>query len=423
MKSSILSFLSIFLLIGCTSAASQTRPEVSSQEKINDIDKLEVADELSSQPAEDIDVASDQASAEDAALAEAATPVEAAAADTAEQSSTGSTVETTSDDDTSETAVSDDTAQTNADESVATADEDDDEEPALGSEISSATKAPVERIASLAKVMGDALSNLKIIPSSRAIADAISGSATNEASDESEIETEAATADEQAPVSSATETRAHATTAEVLQAASQLRGLSGWTIIPFAHFQRGDRHAVVAWPAINSAGRLVDATVVGICLEENGDGELEECGRRWVVRNAATSRAATAEALGGTDYQVMSRSSGVALDDLGPRLASLGTQFSRAVAARNSAGARQAAMSVTRLLPLDRVAYENGVARLLYAAASYNGSLEHVSTVRNGDSATLTFHVRRGILRLQTITATASPVNGNTDRWIITSYR
>jgi hypothetical protein len=217
--------------------------------------------------------------------------------------------------------------------------------------------------------------------------------------------------------------RTPATTAEVIQAASRLRGLSGWTVIPFAHFRRGDRHALVAWPAINSAGRLVDATVVGICLEENDTGELEECGRRWVVRDAAASRASLVEALGGSDYQTMTRSTGATLDDLGPRLASLGTEFSRAVASNNAAGASRAAVSAARLLPVDRVAHENGLARLLYAAASYNGSLEHVSTVQDGDSATLTFNVRRGIMRLQTITATARPVNGSSDRWIIVSYR
>ena len=253
---------------------------------------------------------------------------------------------------------------------------------------------------------------------------ASSALSSNENATEGTTESSSASETSETPSgNTAVSTRPPATTAEVLRAVGSLRGLSSWTVIPFAHFRRGDRHAVVAWPAINSAGELVDATVVGICLEETEDGGLEECGRRWVVREQASSRAAMVEALGGTDYQVVGRSSGMALDDLGPRLANLGTRFSDAISNGNRSGASQAAVAATRLLPLNRVAYENGVARLLWAAARHEGRLDHVSTVRNGNSATLTFHVRRGIFRLQTITATAQPISGNTDRWIIVSYR
>ena len=229
---------------------------------------------------------------------------------------------------------------------------------------------------------------------------------------------------EEEPESEETPTvTAQRTTAEVYQAASQLRGLSGWTVIPFAHFQRGNRHAVVAWPAINSAGTVVDATVVGICLEETDDGDLEECSRRWVVRDRSASMAAMRDALGGSNYQVRGRSAGIPLDDLGPRLGSLGTEFAQAASSGNRARARQTAMAFTRMLPLDTVAYENGVAQLLWMAARHNGRLEHVSTVQDGARATLTFHARRGLIRVQTITATARRVSGDDGRWIVTSYR
>jgi len=212
------------------------------------------------------------------------------------------------------------------------------------------------------------------------------------------------------------------TTSEVLQAVGSLRGLAGWTIIPFAHFQREDRHVVVAWPAINSAGQLVDATVVGICLEETDTG-LEECGRRWVVNDQSTSRAAVVEALGGSDYRTMTGQVGTPLDELGPRLSRLGTDFTQAVSSRNRNAARVAATAFVRMLPVDRVAFNNDLAQLLYLAANYNGRLEHERTVQNGETATLTFTVRRGIIPMRTITATARPVSGSSDRWVLVSYR
>jgi hypothetical protein len=206
-----------------------------------------------------------------------------------------------------------------------------------------------------------------------------------------------------------------------MSAVGRLPGLSSWTVIPFAHLRRGTRHVVVAWPALNSAGSLVDATVVGICLEETADG-LEECGRRWVVRDQAAARAATVAALGGSDYDVIGRSAGRELDDLGPEMSRLGTAFAQAVSSGNRSAARQAATSFSRLLPLSTVAYGNDVARLLWAASNHSGRLEHVSTVRNGDTATLTFSVTRSGFRFQTIRATARPVSEGSDRWIVTSY-
>lgn len=225
-----------------------------------------------------------------------------------------------------------------------------------------------------------------------------------------------------APAEETATPRQPRTSAEVYRAVEQLEGLRGWTVVPFAHFQREDRHVVVAWPAINSSGRLVDATVVGVCLEEGDTGELEECGRRWVVRDRADSRAALVNALGGSDYRVMTASPGAELDDLGPRVSELGTAFSRAISNGNRSQARSAAIEFTRLLPVSEVAFDNQVAQLLYMASSYNGRLEHAGTVRNGDSATITFHVYRSILRVRTIRATAREI-GDTGRWHIVSYQ
>lgn len=215
---------------------------------------------------------------------------------------------------------------------------------------------------------------------------------------------------------------APATNSEVIQVVRGLQGLSTWTVIPFAHFRRGARHVVVAWPAINSSGQLVDATVVGICLEAT-DAGLVEHGRRWVVRDSAASQAALVQALGGSDYEVVGRDAGIPLASLGPRLGELGSAFSNAIEQGDRDGASRAAAAFTVMLPVERVALENGVAQLLWTAANHNGRLQHVDTLRQGDQAILTFHVMRGRRRFRTIRAQAQRVAGQTDRWIIASYQ
>jgi hypothetical protein len=213
------------------------------------------------------------------------------------------------------------------------------------------------------------------------------------------------------------------TSAEVLQAVESLPGLASWTVVPFAHFRRGDHHVVVAWPALNSAGQLVDATVVGVCLVETATGALEECCRRWVVRDAETARASLVQALGGDDYEVLDRVDGFPLDELGPRLSRLGSAFVAAMDAGDRAGARQAAAQFANMLPLDRVSLENGAAQLLWAAATHHGRLEHVDTLRQGDTAAITFNVLRGRQRFRTIQALARQVAGRPDVWVLESYQ
>lgn len=214
-----------------------------------------------------------------------------------------------------------------------------------------------------------------------------------------------------------------ASSADVLRAIDGLQGLASWTVIPFVHIRRGDRHVVVAWPAINSAGRLVDATVVGICLEQTAPGVLQERGRRWVVREPQAARAAMVEALGGDDYEVLDRNDGVALDELGPRVSRLGSEFVEAIDAGDRARARQAATEFARMLPFERVALENGAAQLLWAAATHHGRLELVSTQRQGDTAALTFEVLRGRQRFRTIQARARRVSPGRDAWVLESYQ
>ena len=210
---------------------------------------------------------------------------------------------------------------------------------------------------------------------------------------------------------------------EVLRVAETLPGLAGWTVIPLAQLQRDNRFVVVAWPALNASGQVVDATVVGLCLEATDAGEIQQCGDRWAATDQATSEAAIERALGGSDYEVLSRHDGVAIGDLGTGLVEAGNAFTSAVSRGDRGGARRAALALTRLLPFERVALDNDIAQLLYLAARYNGQLEHAGTQVSGDRATLTFHVSRGWLRLRTIQATAERVVGSADRWIITSYR
>lgn len=213
------------------------------------------------------------------------------------------------------------------------------------------------------------------------------------------------------------------TTEQVYAAASELPGLDTWTVVPLAHFRRGLRHVVVAWPALRSTGEAVDATVVGICLEETGGGGLEQCGSRWVITDRAAATTALEQALGGSDYEVVSRQTSSPLDDLGPRLAQLGNDFASAADRGDTEAARRAATTFAQLLPVDAVAFDNELAQLLWMAARYDGQLEHVSTERDGQFATLTFDANRGWIRVRTIRVIAQPVNGDMSRWVVVDYR
>lgn len=213
------------------------------------------------------------------------------------------------------------------------------------------------------------------------------------------------------------------TSEQVFRAAEALPGLSSWTVVPFAHFRRELQHVVVAWPAMNSAGEVVDATVVGICLEESENGDLEQCGSRWVINDQATARAALLRALGGTDYEVVTGQVGTPLDDLGPRLSQLGTTFASAAADGDRDEAQRAAAAFAQMLPAEQIAFDNELAQLLWAAAHYDGRLDHVSTERGDRLATLNFDVNRGWARVQTIRVLAQAVEGDPSRWVVVDYR
>jgi hypothetical protein len=209
----------------------------------------------------------------------------------------------------------------------------------------------------------------------------------------------------------------------VLRAVDGLRGLTTWTVIPFAHFRRGQRHVVIAWPAIDARGSLFDATVVGICLETDDQGALVERGRRWVLRDPGAARRALVTALGGDDFEVMLGNQGAALDELGPSLSRLGSTFAAAVLRGDRAEARLSASAFARLLTLDRVAYGNDVAQLLWMAARHRGSLRHQRTVLQGETALLELSVMRGDRRMRAIQARARRVAPGQDRWIIVDYQ
>ena len=212
------------------------------------------------------------------------------------------------------------------------------------------------------------------------------------------------------------------TTEQVYQAAAELRGLDTWEVIPFAHFRRGLRHVVIAWPAVNSSGEVVDATVVGACLEESADGSnLEQCGQRWVVRDRSDAAAALEEALGGSDYEVVSVQSSATLSQLGPQLERLGNEFVSAIDDDNFSEARRKAQAFAAMLPAEEIAFDNSLAQLLWMAARYNGRIEHVSTENHGSTATLTFDVSRGFMRVRTIQVIAQQTNSG--QWIAVEYR
>jgi hypothetical protein len=217
--------------------------------------------------------------------------------------------------------------------------------------------------------------------------------------------------------------RSQLSTEQVYAAVERLPGLDTWTVVPFAHFRRDLRHVVVAWPAMNSSGEVRDATVVGICLEESQSGDLEQCGSRWVINDPSRARAALVEALGGTDYDVVSAQVGTGLDDLGPRLSQLGTSFASAVDDGRRAEAQRAATEFAQMLPAEQIAFDNELAQLLWAAARYDGRLEHVSTDRGDRLATLTFDVNRGWARVQTIRVIAQALDDDPSRWVVVDYR
>jgi len=208
----------------------------------------------------------------------------------------------------------------------------------------------------------------------------------------------------------------------VIAFVERLPGLDGWEVVTLGHFRRARRHVVVAWPAINANGRLVDATVVAVPVRETIGGELEEDGRRWVVREAGPARAALTEYLRGDDYEVLGRNAGVPLNDLGPSLSRLAAAFVAARRSGDHAAAGRAATDFSELLPIGRAAHESSVARLLWMAASQNASLEHVETRRTGNRAALQLRVLRGNFALRTIRATAEPTPGNSMLWLITDY-
>lgn len=209
---------------------------------------------------------------------------------------------------------------------------------------------------------------------------------------------------------------------ELLAAVSELRGLAGWTLIPLAHFRRGNVHGVVIWPAIDASGRLVDATVVGLRLVQGDDGAYEESGRRWVVRERDVARAAMAEALGGGDFDVVDRQAGASLDELGDRLAMLAAAFAGAVDAGDQRAAVNAAVAFSRLLPLDRAAHEPSVARLLWMASEHGASLEHSETTREGDRARLTLRITRSGVTVRRLEAVAAPLEAGSDQWVVMEY-
>lgn len=136
-------------------------------------------------------------------------------------------------------------------------------------------------------------------------------------------------------------------------------------------------------------------------------------------RRPARTRRPTA--LGGTAYRLVSSGSGAALDDLGPELERLSVEVSRAAAARDREAFADSAAAVAALLPEDQVALGNEAAQVLYLAAAQGARLDHVSTVRSGESATLTLNVVRGGAVWRTVRATARPVANGSGRWVVVS--
>ena len=127
---------------------------------------------------------------------------------------------------------------------------------------------------------------------------------------------------------------------ELLRDVGRQPDLVGWTIVPLAQLDRGDRSLVFVWPAFDPDGDLTtDRDYVAYLLETREDG------RHAVVHESSRGRTLTRELiareLGGSDFVVRDRGAGTELELLGEAYVSLPQRFVEAV----EAGDREAAVA------------------------------------------------------------------------------
>lgn len=206
--------------------------------------------------------------------------------------------------------------------------------------------------------------------------------------------------------------------AAALQALASVDSIRGWSLIPFAQFQRGQRIVVVGWLAFDSQGRVTGDRVVGLTFERLTDGQLQAVGPAWQVRGPSQTPTDIAHTLGGSDFTIIDRHQGLELERLGPELAQRCEAFSRAYRAGEHDEAMTRGTSLSRLLAFDQVAYANTTARLLYLCAG-GESMQHLETTPQRGQARIQLRINRSSGAPRTLQLIARQPGELQTRWVI----
>jgi hypothetical protein len=202
------------------------------------------------------------------------------------------------------------------------------------------------------------------------------------------------------------------------RALATLPAYQGWTLIPMVELQRGQRVVVVFWPALSPEGEISAPNVFAMAFDQLDISTYQPLGNRIPIRDRAQAQTDIINALGGNDFTVRPRYTGARLDRLGPELVEHFRVFSDAASMGDRTRAVQAGISLSRLLPLDRVAYENSAAQLLWYATRYSLNYQ-TYTLPQGSTATVVIDVMSGTNVYRRLDAQCAPSTDNPQRWVV----
>lgn len=206
--------------------------------------------------------------------------------------------------------------------------------------------------------------------------------------------------------------------AEVLEAAGNAPSLRGWTLVPYAQFQRGDRVALLLWPAFDDSGRLARASVVGLTFARAADGRLVPQGEHWPAGDSQSTPARLTDQLGSADYSVRLRGEGVPIDQLDDQLTARCDGFSAAARQGDRRAAVEEAIALSQLLSLDQVVFETSASHLLSLCANGTRVWLAGEVSPRGSRAAVRLQLRRGPSR-QRLDGGAHQVADQPNRWVL----
>lgn len=189
---------------------------------------------------------------------------------------------------------------------------------------------------------------------------------------------------------------------------------SGWTLVPAAEFNRGNRRVVIMWPALGPNGWTVDGELVGITLERGEDGGYEPSRDKWDVTGSNT----TYTELGGQDARLRPRREGVPQETLGPRFAALLSAFRSSVRSHNRAVARRTALDFFRLGNLEWSVFNENGSKLLAASIGEQFAVEFVSAETTGNRMSIKVRLATDGEPVEH-TYIAAPSTSAPDKWVI----